>query len=116
MLFAGMAGSRLPIVVAHGEGRAEFDTKVEAQQAQEQHLVTLSYVDHDGNPSTRYPFNPNGSQLGITGLTNTDGRFNIMMPHPERVFRAVQCSWYPNDWRDDSPWLRLFRNARVWLG
>jgi phosphoribosylformylglycinamidine synthase len=114
ILFAGMAGSRLPIAVAHGEGRAEFGDA--AALARVQPLVTLRYVDHEGRPTARYPYNPGGSPQGITGVTTPDGRFSILMPHPERVFRAVQNSWHPPDWKEDGPWLRMFRNARVWVG
>ena len=116
ILLADMAGSRMPIAVAHGEGRAEFATAAAAQQSLDAGLVALRYVDHYGEATERYPFNPNGSPLGITGLTSEDGRFTIMMPHPERVFRSLQHSWYPADeWGEDGPWLRLFRNARRWL-
>ncbi|HEV56193.1 MAG TPA: phosphoribosylformylglycinamidine synthase [Phycisphaerales bacterium] len=111
----GMQGSRLPIAVAHGEGRAVFDTGSPAA-AQEGGLVSLRYVDNHGQPTEHYPENPNGSPAGITGLTTEDGRFTIMMPHPERVFRAVQYSWHPVDWGEEGPWLRMFRNARVWVG
>jgi phosphoribosylformylglycinamidine synthase len=117
ILFDGMAGSRMPIVVAHGEGRAVFDDKQHRKAAE----VCLRYVDNRGRRTETYPLNPNGSPKGITGLTTPDGRFTIMMPHPERVFRAVQHSWRPDDWsenawREDGPWLRLFRNARKWVG
>ncbi len=112
ILFAGMAGSRMPIVVAHGEGRAVFDAKSQRKAAE----VCLRYVDNRGRKTEDYPFNPNGSPKGITGLTTPDGRFTIMMPHPERVFRAVQHSWRPDGWKEDGPWLRLFRNARQWVG
>jgi phosphoribosylformylglycinamidine synthase len=112
ILFDGMAGSRMPIVVAHGEGRAVFDTPAQRKQAR----VCLRYVDNRGRQTEVYPCNPNGSPQGITGLTTPDGRFTIMMPHPERVFRAVQHSWRPADWQEDGPWLRLFRNARKWVG
>jgi len=115
ILLSDMAGSRLPIAVAHGEGRAEFDTPQVAQQTFAAGLVALRYVDHSGQATERYPFNPNGSPQGITGLTSIDGRFTIMMPHPERVFRTVQHSWHPDEWGEDGPWLRLFRNARRWL-
>lgn len=116
LFLTGMAGSRMPIAVAHGEGRAEFRSDDGAMQALEQKLVALRYVDNRGNPTETYPANPNGSQAGITGLTNRDGRFTIMMPHPERVFRTIQHSWHPREWGEDGPWLRLFRNARVFLG
>jgi phosphoribosylformylglycinamidine synthase len=76
----------------------------------------MRYVDNHSKPTEAYPFNPNGSPAGATGFTSTDGRFTIMMPHPERVFRSVQHSWHPDGWGEDGPWLRLFRNARVWLG
>ncbi|HEB99423.1 MAG TPA: phosphoribosylformylglycinamidine synthase, partial [Thiotrichales bacterium] len=114
ILLTGMAGSRMPIAVAHGEGRAEFASS-EARQAAGG-LVALRYVDHFGRPAETYPFNPNGSPGGITGLTSADGRVTIMMPHPERVFRTVQHSWHPDEWGEDGPWMRMFRNARVWVG
>ena len=107
-----MAGSRMPIVVAHGEGYAEFRQAADMQQAQ----VALRYIDNRGQPSEQYPQNPNGSPQGITGLTTPDGRFTVMMPHPERVFRAAQHSWHPQDWQEDGPWMRMFRNARKWVG
>jgi phosphoribosylformylglycinamidine synthase len=78
--------------------------------------VALRYVDHFGNPTELYPANPNGSPLGIAGMTTSDGRFTIMMPHPERVFRTLQYSWHPDEWGEDGPWLRMFRNARVAIG
>ncbi|MDD5329701.1 MAG: phosphoribosylformylglycinamidine synthase [Sulfuricella sp.] len=108
----GMAGSRMPIVVAHGEGYAEFRSPQQMQAAQ----VALRFIDNRGNPTETYPANSNGSAQGITGLTTPDGRFTIMMPHPERVFRAVQHSWHPDGWREDGPWMRMFRNARKWVG
>ena len=111
-----MAGSRMPIAVAHGEGRAEFAPRQDPAEALRRHAVAMRYVDNYGDPTEIYPANPNGSPLGITGLTTTDGRFTIMMPHPERVFRSVQHSWYPEQWGEDGPWMRMFRNARVWLG
>jgi phosphoribosylformylglycinamidine synthase len=114
ILLQGMQGSRLPIVVAHGEGRADFE-ETSPTAVLDTGLVSLRYVDHRGHPTERYPLNPNGSALGITGLTTTDGRFTIMMPHPERLFRSVQYSWHPDDWGEEGPWLRMFRNARVWV-
>ncbi|MBI3902980.1 MAG: phosphoribosylformylglycinamidine synthase [Nitrosomonadales bacterium] len=114
ILFDGMAGSRMPIVVAHGEGYADFTNVAKLKAAQE--LVTLRYVDNSGKPTETYPLNPNGSPQGITGQTTPDGRFSIMMPHPERVFRAVQNSWYPREWRENGAWLRMFQNARKWVG
>ncbi|MDP1996176.1 MAG: phosphoribosylformylglycinamidine synthase, partial [Gallionella sp.] len=114
IFFNGMAGSRMPIVVAHGEGYADFGSAKKLKTAQE--LVTLRYVDNTGQPTEIYPLNPNGSPQGITGLTTPDGRFSIMMPHPERVFRAVQNSWYPREWQENGAWLRMFQNARKWVG
>ncbi len=111
-----MAGSRLPITVAHGEGQATFGGESDPQRAIENKVVALRYVDNYGEVTERYPANPNGSPRGITGLTTFDGRFTIMMPHPERVFRTVQNSWHPSDWGADGAWLRLFRNARKWIG
>jgi phosphoribosylformylglycinamidine synthase len=116
LFLQGMAGSRLPIVVAHGEGRAEFRADAGPEQLLAAELVTLRYIDHYGRATEVYPYNPNGSPLGITGLTTPDGRFTIVMPHPERMFRSVQYSWRPRDWGEGGPWLRLFRNARRWLG
>ncbi len=116
LLLDGMAGSRLPIAVAHGEGRAEFEHAELAQRALDENAVTLRYVDNYAAATEQYPFNPNGSPLGITGLTTQDGRFTIMMPHPERVFRTLQNSWHPDSWGEDGPWLRMFRNARRWVG
>jgi len=113
-LLTGMAGSRMPIAVAHGEGRAEF--RDAAHLAAAEPWVVARYVENGGQIAERYPANPNGSPNGIAGLTTTDGRVTILMPHPERVFRAVQNSWYPDDWGQDGPWMRLFRNARVWVG
>jgi len=112
----GMSGSRMPIAVAHGEGRPEFDEPAGAEHALEAGLVALRFVDHRGLPTERYPFNPNGSVLGIAGLTTPDGRFTVLMPHPERVVRTQCYSWAPRGWGDDGPWLRLFRNARRWFG
>ncbi len=114
ILFEGMAGSRMPIVVAHGEGYADFGNAAKLKAVQP--LVSLRYVDNRGNATETYPLNPNGSPQGITGLTTPDGRFSIMMPHPERVFRAVQNSWYPNDWKENGAWLKMFQNARKWVG
>ena len=115
ILMADMAGSRMPIAVAHGEGRARCSEE-EAQALHDQQLVSLRYVDHHGQPTTHYPLNPNGSPLGVTGLCNEDGRFTIMMPHPERVFRTIQHSWAPTSWGEHSAWMRMFQNARLWVG
>jgi phosphoribosylformylglycinamidine synthase len=116
VLLAGMAGSLLPIAVAHGEGRAEFASPQSQAALASAGLVAGRFVDHHGQPTLHYPENPNGSPQGITALTTPDGRATIIMPHPERVFRAVQLSWHPDDLGDDSPWMRLFRNARVFVG
>ncbi len=115
LFLTGMEGSKMPIAVAHGEGRAEFGEDVDPAELLRNKQVALRYVNNYGDPTEYYPANPNGSPLGITGLTNSDGRFTIMMPHPERVFRAVQHSWYPKEWGEDGPWMRMFRNARVWV-
>jgi phosphoribosylformylglycinamidine synthase len=114
VLLQGMAGSRMPVVISHGEGRAGFRQQDQAL-LQSAGQVALRYVDHQGLPTERYPFNPNGSPAGITGVTSRDGRVTLMMPHPERVFRTCQFSWAPEGWGADAPWLRLFRNARAWL-
>ena len=114
----GMAGSHLPIAIAHGEGFANFNQQGNLEAINKQGLAVMRFVDHQGNPTQTYPMNPNGSPGGLTGVTTPDGRFTVMMPHPERVFRAVQMSWCPPQWLDTpdgaSPWMRLFRNARVW--
>jgi phosphoribosylformylglycinamidine synthase len=115
VFFAGMTGSVFPIAVAHGEGQAEFRSTADLQTLQAAGGLALRYVDNRGESTEHYPQNPNGSPLGIAGLCSADGRATIMMPHPERVFRAVQNSWRPQDWQEDAPTLRLFRNARVWL-
>ncbi len=112
ILLRGMAGSRIPVAVAHGEGRAEFDSPLDQAAAR----VALRYVDGNGQPATVYPLNPNGSPDGITGLSSEDGRATILMPHPERVTRTANLSWHPEGWGHDSPWMRMFRNARVWVG
>jgi phosphoribosylformylglycinamidine synthase len=116
LFFAGMEGSVLPIAVAHGEGRAEFADIASAEAAQQAGLVAARYLDGHGKVAEKYPYNPNGSALAITGLTTADGRATIMMPHPERVFRSVTHSWHPDEWGEDGPWMRMFRNARVWTG
>ncbi|SFO99185.1 phosphoribosylformylglycinamidine synthase [Ectopseudomonas composti] len=111
----GMAGSRMPIAIAHGEGHAEFESEEALLEADLSGTVALRYVDNHGKVTEAYPANPNGSPRGITGLTSRDGRVTIMMPHPERVFRAVQNSWRPDEWQEDGGWMRMFRNARVWV-
>lgn len=115
ILLQGMAGSRMPIAIAHGEGHAEFASEEALLQADLSGTVALRYIDNHGKVTERYPANPNGSPRGITGLTSRDGRVTIMMPHPERVVRAVTNSWRPDEWREDGGWMRLFRNARVWV-
>jgi phosphoribosylformylglycinamidine synthase len=112
IFLAGMAGSRIPVAVAHGEGRAVFAERGDSRKVQ----ACLRFVDNRGKATDAFPLNPNGSPKGVTGFTAADGRVTIMMPHPERVFRSVQMSWAPREWGEDSPWMRLFRNARAWVG
>ncbi len=112
----GMEGSKIPIAVSHGEGRAEYASEEAAQAANQSGLVTLRFIDNYGQVANCYPSNPNGSLFGISGLTTDDGRVTIMMPHPERVARSVQNSYAPANWGEDGPWTRMFRNARVWVG
>jgi phosphoribosylformylglycinamidine synthase len=114
LFFRGMEGSLLPVALAHGEGLAEF--RDAAQLAAARPHVALRFVDHRGRATETYPYNPNGSPEGVTGLTTADGRFTILMPHPERVFRSVQMSWHPRGWGELSPWYRMFANARRWVG
>jgi phosphoribosylformylglycinamidine synthase len=118
ILFKGMEGSRLGIPAAHGEGFANFARTGSLEAAQRGQLVTVRYVDNRGRPTERYPFNPNGSAGGITGLTTADGRVSIMMPHPERAFRSVQMSYRPAGLfeGEEGPWLRMFQNARAFVG
>ena len=111
--FQGMAGSHMPIAVSHGEGRVEFKTPADLTALQAQNLIVAQYIDNNRTPTEVYPANPNGSALGITALSNTNGRVAIMMPHPERVFRTVSNSWHPEEWGEDGAWMRVFRNARV---
>ncbi|MHB1677000.1 MAG: phosphoribosylformylglycinamidine synthase [Sulfuriferula sp.] len=111
ILFADMVGSQMPIVVAHGEGYANFSQTGDAERV----ISTLRFIDHRGQPTATYPLNPNGSAQGLTGVTSEDGRFTIMMPHPERVFRNSQHSWHPDRSQENGPWLRLFQNARKWV-
>jgi phosphoribosylformylglycinamidine synthase len=112
LFFSGMAGSRLPIAVSHGEGYADFSTRGDAATVHR----AARFVDHHGQPTEAYPFNPNGSPEGLTAVTTADGRFTAMMPHPERVFREVQMSWSGRDKSALSPWMQMFRNARRWVG
>jgi phosphoribosylformylglycinamidine synthase len=118
IFFRGMEGSRIPIAVAHGEGRAEFASDDDRVALERAGAVAARFVDHRGAVTERYPENPNGSPGGMTALTAAGGRVMIIMPHPERVFRTVQLSWHPREWGhvDDSPWMRLFYNARAWVG
>jgi len=110
ILMQGMQGSKLPLVVAHGEGRAVFE-----HDNQQHAAAYLRYIDAQGQAATTYPHNPNGSPDGLTGFTSDDGRFNIMMPHPERLFRNSQFSYYPEKNQEQGAWLRIFQNARHWL-
>ena len=112
IFFKGMTGSRIPVVVAHGEGRVSFPQSCSPSKAG----AALRFIDNRGKPTENYPLNPNGSPGGQTGFTAADGRVTILMPHPERVHRTVQMSWHPDSWGEDSPWMRMFRNARVWCG
>ena len=107
-----MEGSRLPIAVAHGEGFADFSQRGDAHKVQR----AMRFVDHTGAPTESYPFNPNGSPDGLTSVTTADGRFTVLMPHPERVFRNIQMSWTSGDLNAASPWQRMFGNARKWVG
>ncbi len=111
IFFGGMAGTQTPIAVSHGEGFANFAHTGSQQDA----IVALRFVDNKGAATESYPLNPNGSPQGITAVTTADGRFTVMMPHAERVFRTVQHSWHPQQWSDDAPWMRMFRNARKWV-
>ena len=109
LFFEGMAGSIVPIAVAHGEGRADFSSALNSNN------ITIRYVDHNGKATQTYPHNPNGSENAVASLCDDSGRITIMMPHPERVFRAIQNSWHPSSWKERSPWMRMFENARKWL-
>ena len=111
VLLADMQGAKIPVVVSHAEGRADFITSQDEQQVK----VALRYIDNDHQITTQYPYNPNGSGAGVAGITTDDGRVTLVMPHPERVFRTVQMSYHPDHWQEDSPWMRMFRNARVWV-
>ncbi len=116
LFFKDMGGSRMPVVVAHAEGRPEWETTQAAFNASNSQLVALRYIDNHDQQTEAYPANPNGSFHGIAAMTNTDGRVTIMMPHPERCFRTVQHSWHPGAWGEDAPWMRMFRNVRVAVG
>lgn len=112
LFFSGMAGSKIPVAIAHGEGRAEFKSKQHADAFIESSLTSLRYIDNAGAVTEQYPVNPNGSRAGITGITNTSGQVTLMMPHPERTTRTVNHSWAPQNWGNLSPWMQLFYNAR----
>ena len=116
IFFKDMVGSKMPIALAHGEGRAEFKSADQLSGCDESGLVAMRYVDNRGDVTEHYPQNPNGSPNGITSLTNASGRVTIMMPHPERVYRTVTNSWAPDTWGEDSPWMKMFHNARKWVG
>ncbi|HEY5948684.1 MAG TPA: phosphoribosylformylglycinamidine synthase, partial [Kofleriaceae bacterium] len=116
LFFKDMVGSRIPIANAHGEGRAEFASDAQLEALESRSLISARFVDGSGEVTERYPANPNGSPNGIASITTMDGRVTVLMPHPERVFRTVQMSWHPPEWGEDSPWMRMFRNARVWVG
>ena len=113
VLLTGMEGSYLPITVAHGEGRAIFESNIHLKHLADNNQTGLRYVDNRDQPTLIYPYNPNGSTDGIAGLTAANGRVTIMMPHPERVFRTLCNSWHPAHWEEHGPWLRLFQNARA---
>jgi phosphoribosylformylglycinamidine synthase len=115
LFFRGMAGSRLPVAVAHGEGRVEPADDAHLAAIEASGLVAARFVDGRGAVARTYPANPNGSPGGVTALTTPDGRATILMPHPERVFRSALLSWHPDGWGEDSPWMRMFRNARAWV-
>jgi phosphoribosylformylglycinamidine synthase len=115
LFFRGMEGSWMPIANAHGEGRAEFAEPAQLAALEAGRLVAGRFVDGRGEPTQLYPANPNGSPNAIAAITSPDGRITAIMPHPERVFRTVQMSWHPPDWGEDSPWMRMFRNARAWI-
>jgi len=112
IFFRNMTGSHIPVAVAHGEGQTLFAKPADAERA----MTCVRFVDNHGEATERFPLNSNGSAAGRTGFTTSDGRVTILMPHPERVMRSVQMSWRPREWGEDSPWMRMFRNARVWVG
>jgi phosphoribosylformylglycinamidine synthase len=112
IFFQGMEGTKTAIAIAHGEGYADFSQTGDISQV----TAAMRYVDNRGLATEAYPYNPNGSPQGLTSVTTPDGRFMVLMPHAERVFRSVQQSWHPESWGEDSPWMRMFRNARKWVG
>ena len=109
LFFEGMTGSIMPIAVAHGEGRANFSSAPNIEN------ITIRYVDYNGDATQTYPHNPNGSESAVASLCDDSGRITIVMPHPERVFRAIQNSWHPSSWKERSPWMKMFENARKWV-
>jgi len=113
VLLQGMAGTHMPIAISHGEGRAEFTSPDALSELQKSDQIALRFLENNLQVADRYPANPNGSPEGITGVTSADGRTTLMMPHPERVYRTVLNSWHPQDWGEDSGWMRIFRNART---
>jgi phosphoribosylformylglycinamidine synthase len=115
ILLVGMDGSHMPVAVDHGEGRAEFSNDAAREKCESSGTIAVRFIDNQLNIASQYPANPNGSPQGITGLSSTDGRVTIMMPHPERVFRTVSNSWHPENWGEDGAWMKLFRNARIYL-
>jgi phosphoribosylformylglycinamidine synthase len=115
LFFNEMAGSFLPIVTSHGEGRAQFNDDSDHKTLEDKQQTCIRYVDNFKHPASSYPENPNGSEGGLAGLCSADGRVTILMPHPERVLRTVQYSWSPADWSDNGPWLKMFQNARDWI-
>jgi phosphoribosylformylglycinamidine synthase len=116
IFFAGMAGSTLPIAVAHGEGRAEFSTNNDAASLRNAGQIALRFIDNSGAVAQRYPQNPNGSPEGLTSVCNTDGRVTILMPHPERTIAGTTGSWWPQQWNGKTPWFQMFVNARKFVG
>jgi phosphoribosylformylglycinamidine synthase len=111
----GMAGSHMPIAISHGEGRAEFSSQKAMDRLLSSNQVAMRFLNNHGEVASSYPANPNGSPEGITGVSSSDGRATLMMPHPERVYRTVQNSWHPDDWGEDGAWMRIFRNARKFV-
>jgi phosphoribosylformylglycinamidine synthase len=115
VLLQGMQGSVIPIAVSHGEGRAEFSSASAVHNLNQNGQIALRFLENNGDVAINYPANPNGSPEGVTGITSSDGRVTLMMPHPERVFRTVLNSWHPDEWGEDGAWMRLFRNARLFI-
>jgi phosphoribosylformylglycinamidine synthase len=116
VLLQGMHDSQLPIAISHGEGRAEFANEAALRECLQGGLVALRYLSTRAEPAMTYPANPNGAVQAIAALTTPDGRVTVTMPHPERVYRSAQNSWHPSGAGEHSGWMRLFRNARAWVG